>query len=548
MAETLSPLWTHLSTASRITGTWRSALPLYQNQPSPCLNACPVNGRIAEWIKQVEDGNVHGAWVTLTDNNPFPSVAGRICHHPCETVCNRREMDETVGICSLERFVGDTALDQGWQFPSPELERDESVGIVGGGPAGLSAAYQLRRLGFQVSLYEARDRPGGLMRYGIPSYRLSRDVLNAEIDRIIAMGVTLRTGHEVPDAAALRALRAEHHALYLATGASISKSLPALDYTRSWVIDSAEFLAASNDDQIRLTGAHVLVIGGGSAAMDVARSARRLGRKVTVMTLEAEGQLPAQDIEIREAIEEGVHFTTGAMLTNSRSDDQGVTAQCVRVDFSKDAATRSFSVTPIDGTAFDLHVDTIIPAIGQDADLDRWAGSLDADGPVLATDRTGQTSLPGVFAGGDVASMSRFVTEAIGMGKNAARAIAAMLTGAAATGEAARIIVPFDRINTAYQDKHARIQQGTTGLEARLSGFDEVQLPLDPADARREAARCFSCGTCILCDNCYAYCPDMAITKHEGGYSVDPDYCKGCGLCVTECPTGAIHMHKEERR
>ena len=547
MNEIRTPLWTHLTSESRLTGTWRSALPRYQDQPSPCLGACPVSGRIAEWIGQVKDGDLRGAWETLADNNPFPAIAGRICHHPCETACNRRDLDETVGICSLERFVGDTALDRGWQFTKPATERGQSIAVIGGGPAGLSAAYQLRRLGFQVSLYEAREELGGLMRYGIPSYRLARDVLDGEINRIVTMGITLHAGGGPIDADRLREIEAAHDAVYLATGASRPKALPGLDYTRDWVVDSADFLAAPPADQATMTGAHVLVIGGGSAAMDVARSARRLGRKVTVLTLEDAARIPAQAVEVEEAGEEEVKFETGAMLRQATRADGPVTAACIRVDFTPGDGAGAFSITPIEGSDFSLTVDTIIPAIGQDADLDRWDGLLQPDGPVIATDAEWQTSRKGVFAGGDVASMSRFVTEAVGMGKDAARAIAASLADDSAGSDRQDLpLVDYERINTAYHARHARAHQPNQPLESRLTNFEEVQQPLAPEAAQTEAARCFSCGTCIYCDNCYFYCPDMAISKHDGGYSVDPDYCKGCGLCVAECPTGSIHMHEDQ--
>ncbi len=546
MNKQLSPLWTHLTSEARITGTWRSALPNYQNQPSPCLCACPVNGRIAEWIKQVKDGDVYGAWVTLTDNNPFPAIAGRICHHPCETSCNRQDLDETVGICSLERFVGDTALAEGWAFPEPTKERSQSVAVVGGGPAGLAAAYQLRRQGFRVSLFEARDELGGLMRYGIPSYRLERNILNGEINRITAMGIDLHSGVEVMDRNTLADLNKEYDAVFLATGASLPKRLPALDYTQSWVIDSAAFLAAPIDKQQARTGEHVVVIGGGSAAMDVARSARRLGRKVTVLTLEPEGQLPAQKTEVDEAIEEGITFVSAAMVQSTKGTGDGVTLACVKVEFTPGDAPGKFSVTPVARTGFDLTADTIIPAIGQDADLARWHGIVGADGPVVGANNNWQTSTPGIYAGGDVASMSRFVTQAVGMGNDAARSIAAALVSdIAAPTPANTDQVGYDRINTAYQDKHARIRQKFTALDKRLEGFEEVQLPLSAEDARTEAMRCFSCGACTFCDNCFFYCPDMAIIKTETGYEVDPDYCKGCGLCVAECPTGSIHMQED---
>lgn len=547
MTKPLSPLWTNLTSHERITGTWRSALPNYQNQPSPCLGACPVNGRIAEWIGQVKKGDTYGAFVTLADNNPFPAIAGRICHHPCETVCNRREMDETVGICSLERFVGDAALDQAWQFPAPGTELDLSVAVIGGGPAGLSAAYQLRRYGFRVTLYESRDELGGLMRHGIPAYRLDRRVLEGEIARIVAMGVDVRLNAEVMDAAALAGLQTTHDAVYLATGASLPKKLPGLDYTAPYVIDSADFLAAPEAEQAARTGNRILVIGGGSAAMDVARSARRLGRAVTVLTLEPEGRLPAQKAEVDEAIEEGVQFIAGAMLQSTDPSGEGVALSCIRVDFEPGTAPGKFQINPVAGSEFSLSVDTVIPAIGQDADLARWGELLTAAGPVVGAGTDWQTSSPGVYVGGDVASMSRFVTQAVGMGKEAAHAIARQLAPGIARGAIQKVPeVPFARINTAYQETHARTHQDNTPVAARLDSFAEVQQPLSADAAVTEAARCFSCGTCTTCDNCYFYCPDMAITKVGDGYEVNTDYCKGCGLCVAECPTGSIHMAKDQ--
>ncbi len=547
MNQPPSPLWTTATSQARMTGTWRSAVPDYRNVSSPCRGACPIDGRIAAWVRQTEEKDYHRAWLTLVDNNPFPAIAGRICHHPCESVCNRRQLDETVGICSLERYVGDMALNEGWQFPEPSASRDESIAVVGGGPAGLSAAYQLRRHGYRVVLFESRDQLGGLLRHGIPAYRLEKTIVDGEIQRIVDLGVEVKLRAGIADSEALQGLRDEYDAVYLATGASRSKTLPSLDYDQPWVMDSADFLTATNAGEPCELGARLVVVGGGSAAMDVARTARRLGKSVSVLSLEPESLLPAQRVEVEEAREEGIEFLTGAMMLSASSNGEGLTLRCVRVDFQQGETRGAFSVEPIDGSEFDLSADAVVPSIGQDADLSLWSSLLDSEGPLIQIDKQWQTTTPGIFAGGDLASMDRFVTEAIGMGKRAADEIGRYInpqhTRAARPAETE---APFAVINTDYHPLADRHRPANAEVAARLQNFDEVQQPLAQDEAIAEAARCFSCGTCIYCDNCYFYCPDMAITKFERGYGVKTDYCKGCGLCVAECPTGSISMHEEQ--
>ncbi len=546
MNQPASPLWTTGLSDVRKTGTWRDEMPLYRTAPSPCHGACPVNGDIAEWIHQVREGDYQGAWLTLMDNNPFPAIAGRICHHPCESACNRNQLDTAVSICNLERYVGDLALAENWAVPGPIVNRDETVAVVGGGPAGLSAAYQLRRRGYRVTLLESRDQLGGLMRYGIPDYRLDKAVLDGEIQRILDIGVEVQFNAEVADGDAIRQLQAGHSAVYLATGAASSKRLPGLDYDQSWIIDSAEFLAATNSGLTCQAGRRLLVIGGGSAAMDVARTAVRLGRQVTVLSLEPDELLPAQRVEVDEAREEGVEFVTGAMMRSATAADGGLEVNCIGVDFQPGAERGEFNIDPVAGSEFTLSVDTLVPAIGQEADIDRWAGLLDSEGSVIRTDDRWQTSAVGVFCGGDLSSMERFVTQAVGMGKQAALEIdRAIRTDPQGVRGEAIAEVPIDGINTHYYPHAERNQAVTEPVASRLQNFAEVQQGFDPRSAAAEAARCFSCGTCIYCDNCYYHCPDMAITKLEKGYEVKTDYCKGCGLCVAECPTGSIIMHEE---
>jgi NADPH-dependent glutamate synthase beta subunit-like oxidoreductase len=547
MNAPIPPIWTTGSTEVFKTGTWRSAAPRYIHAPSPCHAACPVNGDIAEWIGRARQRDFRGAWEVLTRHNPFPAIAGRICHHPCEAACNRAGFDESLAICRLERFIGDEALAHGWSFAAPAVERDERVAVVGGGPSGLSTAYQLRRLGYRVTLLEAQPELGGLMRYGIPSYRLARPVLEGEIARIVALGVDVRCGVEL-GADGLARLRREHDAVYLALGAQRQKRLPQLDYRAPWVVDGAAYLARSSEGQPPALGQRVVVIGGGSAAFDVARSARRAGHDVTIVALERVAQMPAQRAEIDEALEEGVVLVGGAMLTQVAQGPGGLRLELTRVDFAPGQRRGEFKVIPLADSEFALAADAIVPSIGQDADLASVPALASADG-LLAVDAQQATSAERVYAGGDMASLARFVTEAVGMGKRAAHAIdRALRADAHATGTAdAEARVALGSINTFHYPREARAHERRLDAGERLRSSAEVQLGFEVEQALAETHRCFSCGTCILCDACVASCPDLALRRIADGYEVLADYCKGCGLCVKECPTGSMKMVEETR-
>ena len=538
--------WTTGSTAVIKTGTWRASLATHIKAPAPCHGACPVDGDIAEWIGLARARDFRGAWDVLTRHNPFPSIAGRICHHPCETACNRAGYDEALSICKLERFVGDQAIAQGWGFDAPPTSAG-SVAIVGGGPSGLSAAFQLRRMGFAVTLYEAQDALGGLMRYGIPAYRLARDVLDAEIARIVAMGVTVHCAARIVSADEFTRLSEQHDALYLALGAARNKRLPTLDYAQPWVCDGAAFLAAANAGKPVALGKRLLVIGGGSAALDAARSARRLGHEVTLLSLEQRAQMPAQAEEVHEALEEGITLIDGARLDTVNSGAGGLSVHCSRVEFIAGAQRGQFTVKPVEGSGFEVAVDAIVSSIGQDPDLSILGQGFAAVGGLLQTDANLATNCAGVYAGGDMASMARFVTEAVGMGQRAAHAMAAGLRSGTASVTTRKPLVQLDAISTFYHPKRARAVTGLLDAQERLSRDAEVQLGLEFEQALAETERCFSCGTCIFCDNCVVYCPDMAVKRVEGGYTVLLDYCKGCGLCIKECPTGSMAMQEELR-
>jgi len=547
MNKPVPAIWTTQTTEVVRTGSWRLALPEYVNPPAPCHNACPVDGNIAVWIRHIENRNFRDAWLTLIDNNPFPAVTGRICHRPCESPCNRGQLDEPLAIRNLERFIGDTALEEDWSFPEAPVSKEEQIAIVGGGPAGLAATFHLRRLGYAVTLIESQPELGGVLRYGIPRYRLPKSILDGEIQRILKLGVNVRTNTRISTQPDFEKLRSEFAAVYIATGATVPKRLSQLDYSQPWVIESASYLEQTNAGANPQSGARIVVIGGGSAAMDVARTARRLGKEVTVLALETEPLMPAQRDEVLEAKDEGITLIDGAMLQSiADHPQQGLELTCVKAEFAAGAERGEFSVTPVPATDFTVNADTIVPAIGQDPDISGLQDLLETEDALVRINERQQTSCDGFFAGGDLVATQRFVTVAFGSGKLAATEIDRFLQSGAPTRDLLpQPEVSIDVINTSYHPRVSRAEPQLVPSNERQAVFDEVELGLSVDEVLAEAQRCFSCGNCTFCDNCFYFCPDMAITREGNGYSVDGDFCKGCGLCVSECPTGSIIMRQE---
>ncbi len=500
-------------------------------------------------MEALQQKDVKRAWTLLVKNNPFPSVAGRVCHHPCEVSCNRSYLDEQISICDLERFVGDQALEHGWSFPEVTKQSDKKVAIIGGGPAGLSAAYFLAGSGVQVTLFEKEEDLGGVLSYGIPEYRLPKDILEGEIQRVLELGIIVKTEHPVNLKRDLEKLEDQFDAVFAAPGVNVSKKLPLTGSEGEEILSAAQFLYEVNKKSAPSLGKRAVIIGGGSAAMDVARSAKRLGCEVTVLSLEDKNQLPADPEEVKEAIEEEILFRFGSLVNQVSGVDGTLRLSCSKVNFVPAAEGSSPEIEVLDGTEFHLETDSLITAIGQDPDISKLPGNLvDAKGLIQVNNRF-QTKREKLFAAGDITTEERFVTNAIGAGKNAAHAILKYLMPKISLPEKLETpVVPFEEINTFYHPKQKRSSSDVLPAKQRKTHFQEVKTMLGDPDAFTEAERCFNCGTCIQCDNCFLFCPDMAIVKKSGEYikyDILTRYCKGCGLCVTECPTGSMSLIEE---
>ena len=530
------------SSLANRTGSWRVERPVYVDRMPPCNDACPAGENVQRWLYLAEEGAYEQAWRALVQDNPLPAVMGRVCYRPCESACNRARLDEAVGINAVERFLGDQAIAEGWALP-PAGARGAAdrarVLVVGAGPAGLSAAYHLRRLGHDVTVAEAGKAPGGMMRYGIPTYRLPRDVLDAEVERILGTGVELQLGRTVTDVAAVMGAE-RYDAAFLAVGAQIGRRayIPAGDSAR--VLEAVSLLRSMEDTGPPQLGRHVVVYGGGDVAMDAARTARRLGATdALVVYRRTRDRMPAHDVEVEEALEEGVSMRWLSTIT---AIDEG------RLAVERMVLDEHGFPQPT-GQLEELEADSVILALGQETDtavLDALTG-LHLDHGVAEVGADMMTGHPGVFAGGDMVPGDRTVTTAIGHGKRAARAVDAWLAGTRWSPPERHAPAAFERLNTWYYTDAPRTVRRRLDAARRVSTFDEVTAGLDEEDALFEARRCLSCGNCFECDNCFGLCPDNAVVKLGPGqrYRFDYDYCKGCGICVAECPCGAIVMEPE---
>lgn len=541
------------------TGTWRVQKPVHRHRAAPCHGACPAGEDAQAYLAKVAEGNLQAAWEALVSANPLPATTGRVCHHPCETSCNRGEYDQPVAIHAVERFLGDEAIRQGWAYPAVKPDPNAPrIAVVGSGPSGLSAAYHLIRRGINVTMFEAMPAAGGLLRMAIPPYRLPRSILEPELERLLAVGVDFQPRRKLGRDMSLEELQAEYPAVFLGVGSQMS---------REWSVDGAVPTDLHQgldllEEWISVGSIPVpesaAIVGGGNTAVDLARVLRLCGvRDVHIIT---HNQIPAPGVprgnimtaiprEIQQALEEGIHIHEyrGIRRLILRGE-KVVGLELVHMKKLPKAGGR-LSRVAFEGTETVLHVQQVIPAIGQDVDPEGLAQLLNGGAYFKADDWGQLTGHRGLFTGGDARGERGSVTEAVGDGRRAAEGIEAYLKGVTQPPVLPVEPVPYKALNLNYFERAPRPVEPVLPVEKR-DGAAEVEQSLSDAEVKSEGLRCFSCGNCLACDNCWTLCPDMAVlkTREEASdgshYVFDYDYCKGCGLCAHECPSGYIAMEE----
>ena len=526
-------------TRRRATGPARTIRPSYVSMLPPCNNACPAGEDIQGWLALAQAGKDRQAWEHLVRDNPMPSVHGRVCYHPCETSCNRAEMDSSVGIHAIERYLGDCATAGEWPLPIVGKPSGKRVLIVGAGPSGLSAAYHLARLGHHIEVHEAGPLPGGMLHFGIPAYRLPRDVLMQEIGRIEAMGVNLVLNHKVSDLLAEEEA-GRFDAVFVAIGAQAGRhiDIPARDAAH--IVTAVSLLHDVCAGLSPKIGRRVVIYGAGDTAMDAARTAKRLGAtQALIVFFSDRAHMEAHALEADEALSEGIKIR---WLSSIRDIEPGsLKVELMAIDES--------GVPQPTGNFETLQADSVILALGQQTEtafLTTIPGIAFKDDGTVIVGADMMTGHPGIFAGGDMTPSVRTVTTATGHGKKAARHIDGWLRGKAFSSATKHPVVAFADLHLPIYSDAIPAREAEIAPALR-QGFAEVTAGLSEADARREAQRCLSCGNCFECDNCFAACPEQAIVQlgPTRGYSIDMSVCTGCSVCVEQCPCDAMEMVPE---
>jgi len=574
-AEALFLPRSYTTTESNKTGSWRYLRPRFEEKTAPCSVACPAGEDIPRIEMLTTQGAFREAWETILMENPFPGVCGRVCFHPCEGVCNRRGFDSAVAIHTMERFLADSALRNDFRSDLGRLPaRKERIAVVGAGPAGMSAAYFLARLGYRASILEAMPEPGGILRWGIPAYRLPLPVLQTEIARLEGLGVEIRTDCRI-DRSGLEALGRDHDAVFLGCGFGMDRRLAIPGEGEAGVEDGLAFLARVRGGASPEVGGVTVVVGGGNTAVDVARTVVRLGGRAVIAYRRRRVDMPAFEEELQMALEEGVELRELLAPAGIDRRDGKLGIRFRRMKIAGEDADGRGHIVPDGEATQEIEADRLFTAAGAVAALDWHLPPREESGltvlshSVLLT-RQGQ---PVRVYGGDVTNDVQMVVSAVASGKQAALALDVLFREGAAMvkdrlaacavgpgpslsmeiftggprGLRTRHVVLPEEINTDYFAFEPRLSQPRLLVEERSRSFAEIDLKISAGLAMREAGRCFNCGICNGCDNCYLFCPDVSIARgHEGeDRRINYDYCKGCGLCVVECPRNAMTLEEE---
>ena len=529
----------NLSEHSTGTGSVRKSKPEYVDFFPPCNNACPAGENIQEWLSLAQEGKIEDAWRALTQQNPMAAIHGRVCYHPCENSCNRKDLDSSVSIHAVERFLGDEALKNNWQFYPPKTLTGKKIMIVGAGPSGLSAAYHLRKLGHEVTIFEAGPVAGGMMNFGIPAYRMPRNILQAEIKRIENFGVKIVLNYKVQDILKEKE-NGGFDAVFVAIGAHLAKKVNIPAQEASKILDAVSFLkdADENSDNKPLLGRRVAIYGGGNTAMDAARTAKRLGADEAMIIYRRDREhMPAHEFEADEALSEGVKIHWLSSIKNMETSS--ITVEKMQVIDGKAVPTGEYET---------LEADSLILALGQEADTDFLKHiegiTFKEDGTTVEVNPSMMTGYPGIFAGGDMVPSERTVTIATGHGKKAARNIDAWLRNTTYEKPANNPLVTIEKLQIWFKTDAEKKAQQHLEIEKAVETFDEIVAGYTTEEAVYEAQRCLSCGNCFECDSCYGACPEGAISKNGKGegYTINYDLCTGCGVCAEQCPCHALDM------
>ncbi len=538
----------------RITPSFR---PAQIEKTAPCQVGCANCGDIRGWIGMVAQRHKTGlareealekAWRLLADVNPFPATLGRICPHPCESHCNRSELDEPLAINAMERFLGDFGIQNALPLPRARgIEAKEWVGVVGAGPSGLSFAYQMSRRGYRVTVYDAREKAGGMLRFGVPDFRLPQEVLDAEIQKILDLGVELKLNTRVGTDISLEEVRSRHSSLYLGIGAQMGRGLPVPGGEGSSVWTGSDYLARINSGEPVDIGSRVIVVGGGNSAVDAARCARRGGAEVTILYRRSRDEMPAISHEVEDALEEGIELVLLASPLSIQRDAQGnlTGVEVQRMSLGPPDSSGRRRPLPVEGSEFTLEATAVIAAIAQIPVLDGLE-SLDHEGDWLVPNADGSTG-GDVQVGGD-AVHAGIAGEAIIQGRLAAEALHARLRGIE-PGKVEATGLPEirpDKVRFASKVGSEAVHTPMRPAGDRIAaGMAEVSGTITENQFLAEVERCYSCGTCSGCEQCFMYCTSGCFTRLEeprpGMYfTLNLDQCKECGKCIEVCPGGFL--------